>query len=141
MQKDKSEQDETHSSSDFFEYYFPCFVFIFVESFIPLIVLLVCLFCRDLIILIPKMKMRLKNQFWLISPINYRAFLAAFFYGLLSQSLFCVISKITLLILSKSVIYKKNNNFYFVILYAIEFLNNVFYSFLIITLSLSTVRT
>ena len=51
MQKDKSEQDETHSSSDFFEYYFPCFVFIFVESFIPLIVLLVCLFCRDLIIL------------------------------------------------------------------------------------------
>lgn len=64
----------------------------------------------------------------------------AFFYGLLSQSLFCVISKITLLILSKSVIYKKNNNFYFVILYAMEFLNNVFYSFLIITLSLSTVR-
>lgn len=51
MQKDKSEQYETHSSSDFFEYYFPCFVFIFVESFIPLIVLLVCLFCRDLIIL------------------------------------------------------------------------------------------
>jgi len=40
----------------------------------------------------------------------------------------------------KKVIYKKNNNFYFVILYAMGFLNNVFYSFLIITLSLSTVR-
>jgi len=47
----------------------------------------------------------------------------------LSQSLFCVISKITLLILSKTVIYKKNNIFYFVILYVLIFLNNVFYSF------------
>ncbi|AUJ84251.1 hypothetical protein CXM95_01845 [Enterococcus sp. CR-Ec1] len=47
----------------------------------------------------------------------------------MSQSLFCVISKITLLILSKSVIYKKNNIFYFVILCVLKFLNNVFYSF------------
>lgn len=147
MQKDKSEQDETHSSSDFFEYYFPCFVFIFDRiihtTYRPLSLFILSWFnhIRErYFFLIPKMKMRLKNQFWLISPINYRALLAAFFYGLLSQSLFCVISKITLLILSKSVIYKKNNNFYFVILYAMEFLNNVFYSFLIITLSLSTVR-
>jgi len=62
MQKDKSEQDETHSSSDFFEYYFPCFVFIFVESFIPLIVLLVCLFCRDLIILENDMFFNTENE-------------------------------------------------------------------------------
>jgi len=60
--------------------------------------------------------------------------------GFCHSLFFALFQKITLLILSKTVIYKKNNNFYFVILYAMEFLNNVFYSFLIITLSLSTVR-